>query len=130
MHPRAAYNQVDDNTYQWLVLCDQNSAPTTPGDSQIKIANNVQFASNTAQDANNQIDEPIHLYINPNYKQNPSKGFPSHFEVVEVITWNRPLSNDEMRAVFKELWVTRMGNEDSCDGPAIGSTPRTTSHLL
>ena len=73
-----------------------------------------QFASNTAQNANNQINEPIHLYINPDYKQNPNKEYPSHFEVVEVITWDRHLSNDEMRAVFKELWVTRMGNENNC----------------
>jgi len=113
-HPQAGNNQADDKTFQWLVTCDQNGAP--PGeDSQIKIVNNVQFASNTAQDANNKIIEPIHLYINPDYKQNPNKEYPSHFEVVEVITWNKRLSNDEMRAVFKELWVTRMGNENNCD---------------
>ena len=93
----------NNDTYDWVVLCGSNGASTklyelqgSPGEAvSIAIGSGLEQPSDST------------LYVNAGYQENEL----SDFAVMEVITWDRALSDDEMKASVNYLkWKLRVGS--------------------
>ena len=90
-------NDIKSNTAEWLVLCGTNGAQRVYSGT----ANSTNIATAVGKELTK--DEP--LYINHGYSDEASE-----FGVMEVITWDRALSDEEIAASMDYLkWKLRVG---------------------
>ena len=90
-------------TYDWVVLCGSNGASTKLYELQGSPGEPVSIAIGSG------LEQPSDstLYVNEGYRDNEL----SDFAVMEVITWDRALSDDEMKASVNYLkWKLRVGS--------------------
>ena len=94
----------------WLVMCGNNKGVVFVG----------KDGKNIATGHGPQLNADFHLYINEGFANEASD-----FGVMEVITWNRALSEDEMWTSMEYLnWKIQVGRMQTC------TTVRSMSHSI
>ena len=93
----ATKHDIQYNTEDWLVMCGTNGAQ--------RVISDMSNSTNIATSQGNKLSKDEPLYINKGIDNDNSD-----FGVMEVLTWDRALSEDEMKVSIDYLkWKLRTG---------------------